>query len=74
MKPENLALAIKICAEHHSTKLSLNHIRHNNNSVSAAIPLVIHECCASVVDKLIKEKFSLSMGPEGLHVDDYCRE
>jgi hypothetical protein len=73
MKPENLKVALQICAEHHSSKLSINHLRHDSSQVSDAIPLVIHECCASVINKLIDCKFTLSMGKEGLHVSDYCK-
>lgn len=73
MKKENLLEALTICAKHHSTKLSLNHLRHGSSHVPNAIPLVIHECCASVVNELKDAGFSLKMGKEGLHVDDYCK-
>lgn len=72
MKAENLAKAIEICTENHSTKLSINLIPTGKSNVASQVPLVIHECCAAVVNKLIEAGFSLSMGIDGLHVADYA--
>jgi hypothetical protein len=72
MKAENFNEAIAICKSFHGTKLTINYV-HENDQVSNAVPLVIHECCASVVDHLKTAKFTLSMGPAGLHVEDYCK-
>jgi hypothetical protein len=73
MNNEHLFEALTICGQYHSTKLSLNHLRDGDSQVSNSIPLVIHECCASVINRLIEHKFTLSLGPEGLHVLDYCK-
>ena len=72
MKPVNLMKAITLANEHHSTRLTINHIRHNNEQVSAAIGLVIHSCVPALITKLIDAGFSLSMGVEGLSVCDYA--
>lgn len=72
MKEKNLMEALKICANHHSTKLTLNYLMDSN--VSSAVPLVIHECCAAVVNELKAADFSLSMSKGGLHVADYCKK
>jgi hypothetical protein len=73
MKQVNLIQALQICGNHHSSKITLNHLRDNDSQVSDSIPLVIHECCAAVINELLQANFSLSMGKEGLHVDDYCK-
>lgn len=70
MKTVNLLKAIELAKENHSTKLTINHIRSGDTSVSSAIPIVIHECVPAVIDKLKDAGFSLSMGVEGLHVTD----
>jgi len=73
LKTNNLTEALAILAKHHTSRITLNHIRHNDKFVPNAIPLVIHECCAAVINELIEAGFSLSMGKEGMHVDDYSK-
>lgn len=70
MKPENLAKAIKIITESNSVKVSFNVPVENHYSNVYAI--LIHESNARLINNLIAAKFSLSMSPKGLSVDDYC--
>jgi len=69
MKKVNLQEIIEIAAEHHSTKLTINKVRPND-TVSNAVPVVIHDCVPSVINKLKDAGFMLSMCEDGLHVSD----
>ena len=69
MKTVNLLRVIELAAQHHSTRLTINQVRPDQ-SVSNAIPIVVHNCVPSFVDSLNREGFTLSMGDEGMHVND----
>jgi hypothetical protein len=73
MTKDNIDLAIAILLEHHSNKISINKLPNDSSSVSDAAPIVIHKCVPSVIDKLIKNDFSLSMSTRfgGLLVNHY---
>ena len=65
---EKLHKALEICADNHSTKLSMNHLM-GKSFVPNAHPLVIHECCPAVINKLKEEDFMLGMSEYGMTVD-----
>jgi hypothetical protein len=71
MKPKNLTAALEIIAASNSPKISINvPVSDNYGHVYS---LLIHESNAALINQLIDAKFSLSMSPKGLSVDDYCR-
>lgn len=63
-----LRRAITICAEHHSTKLTINYVKEDG-FVPDATTLVIHECVPSVINKLKDDGFMLGMNEHGMYVD-----
>ncbi|KKN85475.1 hypothetical protein LCGC14_0277940 [marine sediment metagenome] len=65
---KRLMEALEICAENHSTKLTLNHLM-GKDSVPSAQPLVIHNCVPAVIDKLKTAGFMLGMSEYGMTVD-----
>lgn len=62
--------ALEICAENHSTNVTLNHLM-DTDFVPNAHPLVIHECVPAVVDKLRTAGFMLGMTKYGMTVDHF---
>ncbi len=70
MKAEYVREAIEICRDSHSTEVKFNHVPEDD-IVSNAIPLVILNCCASVINKLVKAGFSLFLTDVGLEVQKY---
>jgi hypothetical protein len=70
MKKEELLKAIEICIDHHSTRLTINHVK-SGDVVSNASPLIIHRCCPSVINDLKAHGYSMGMCKAGLYVDKY---
>ena len=68
LSQKRLNEALEICAENHSTKLTLNHLM-GKSFVPNAHPLVIHECCPAVINKLKEQGFMLGMSKYGMTVD-----
>ena len=68
LSKDKLAKALQICADNHSTNITLNHLM-GKSFVPNAHPLVIHECCPAVINKLKEEGFMLGMSEYGMTVD-----
>ena len=69
LKENDLMNAIQICSGNHSTKITLNYV--HDGFVPNAWPLVIHNCCASVINELKDQGYSLSMHKGVLIVSKY---
>ncbi len=65
---KKLQEALAICAENHSTVLTINHVKENG-FVPHADSLIIHECVPAVINKLKDAGFMLGMCKAGLYVD-----
>lgn len=69
MKPEDKAKALAIISKSNSPKISI-HVPVKNN-YSNVYDILIHECNAALINKLIEVGFCLSMCKKGLIVDKY---
>lgn len=67
---KNFNAALMIIAASNSPKFSVNVPIKDNYSNAHAI--LIHNCNADLINKLIAAEFSLSMCDKGLSIDDYC--
>lgn len=73
MKTADFNQAILIITAHHSNEIQINKVKPNGqvSPVLASPTIIITKCCASVVNKLIADGFSLSMYDGGLYVDKF---
>jgi hypothetical protein len=73
MKLTDFYRAIEIITAHHSNELQINRCKENQqvSPILSSPTIHITKCCASVVDKLVTEGFSLSADNGGLNVDKY---
>ena len=73
MKLQEFLKALEIISANHSTELIIN--KPVNNFVgdlgTTKFTLQIKNCCASVINKLLAEKYSVSMVDGLLSVDKY---
>jgi len=68
LSKEKLCEALEICAENHSTLLTINSIK-KGNIVSDADSLIIHKCVPAVINKLKDADFMLGMCDRGMYVE-----
>ena len=68
MNDEQLHRALTICAEHHSTNLTINLVE-DGDIVDDAYPLIIHRCVPAVINKLKDAGFMLGMNSHGMYID-----
>ena len=72
LNSKDFTTALGIISKHRSTELAIN--TPCNNFVGymgqTRFRLHIKKCVPAVINNLIKEGFILSMGPEGLEVDN----
>ena len=71
MDREQFFKVIEIISEHHSTEVVINEAVNGfvGELGRSKWSVTIKECCPSVIEKLIKEGFMLSMTATGLHID-----
>lgn len=69
MKPEHFAEALSLIQDSESIKVSFN-VPVNDN-YSFCHDILIHNSNASIIEKLVKAGFSLSMCDKGLSVTKY---
>jgi len=73
MKVENFLKAIEIISKQHSNEIKINHVEPNGSITPILESPTIHitKCNVATVDKLKEAGFNLSMGKNGLSVQDY---
>lgn len=69
MTDEHIAQAVKIIKASNSPKVSFN--VPVNDSYSNVHAILIHDCNAALINRLVAENFSLYMGSKGLSVDKF---
>lgn len=71
LNSKDFITALEIISKHPSTELAIN-TPSNNNFVGyigqSKFRLHLKKCVPAVIEGLIKEGFTLNMGPEGLEV------
>ena len=70
LNSKDFITALEIISKHHSTELAIN--TPSNDFVGyigqSKFRLHLKKCVPAVINSLIKEGFTLKMGPEGLEV------
>lgn len=71
MDREQFYKVIEIISEQHSTEVVINEAVNGfvGELGRSKWSVTIKKCCPSVIEKLIKEGFMLSMTATGLHID-----
>lgn len=70
MKPETLALAVKIIMQH-GTKVKVSFNVPVTDSYSNVHEILIHDCCAGLINVLVKNGYSLHLSEKGLSVTHF---
>ena len=66
--------AIRIISEYHTTEIVINKSCDSQAYCDSDKPrLHIKNCCAGLINELVKAKFSLSLHDGFLSVDAYCK-
>lgn len=72
MKNPDFLQALQLIQTNHSTKLIINHTKPNGQVPSSDNPkLHITDCCATVINNLIANGYSLTMEGGLLQIDKY---
>ena len=74
MKAKNFMRAVDICSKNHSTKVLINYVASGDTVRAGENNKTLHiiDCCASVVQNLFNDGFSLSLHKGMMSVDDYA--
>jgi len=71
MDKNDFLLALTIIAGYHTTKLTINPTPKPGGQVKIDNSIIIHECCASVINSLKAHGFSLCMHNNALHISHF---